>query len=70
MECEYQIKEVGVPENYIGGNMELRKNGKMSWSSKTYIKNVSGRIEKLFEKWIKCWYSPMVEDYCPELIRY
>jgi len=67
MEYEYQLKGVGVPEYYLGGDMEFSKDGKMSWSAKTYIKNISERIEKLFEICLKSWDSPMVADYRPEL---
>ncbi len=53
VEFEYQLKGVGVPEYYLEGDMELGKDGKMSWSAKTYIKNVTDRIEKLFETCLK-----------------
>ncbi len=45
MEYEYLLKWVDVPQYYLGGNMEFSKDGKISWSSKTNIKNVSDRIE-------------------------
>ncbi len=67
IEYEYQLKGVGVPEYYLGGDMELAKNGKMSWSAKTYIQNFTERIEKLMKKFLKTWKSPMTEDYCPKL---
>ncbi len=38
----------------------------MSWSARTYIKNVFERLEKLFEMCLKSYESPMVENYCPE----
>ncbi len=49
MEYEYQLKGLGLPANFLDGNMELGKNGKMSWSTKKDIKNVTSRIEKLLE---------------------
>ncbi len=67
MEYEYQLKGVGVPEYYFGGDMELGKDGNMSWSAKAYIKNVSNRIAKLFETCLRSRDSPMVEDYHSEL---
>ncbi len=47
--------------------MELGKDGKISWSAKTYIKNISERTEKLFETCLKSWDSPIIADYHPEL---
>ncbi len=47
--------------------MELRKNGKMSWSAKTYIKNVMKRVKTLMEKFLKSWESTMTEECHPEL---
>ncbi len=40
--------------------MQLGKDGKMSWSFKTYIKNASERIKKLFEMCLKLYESPMI----------
>ncbi len=48
MEYEYHFKGVGVPKYYLGGNMELGKDGKLSRSAKTYIKNVADRLDKCF----------------------
>ncbi len=47
MEYKYQLEGVQVHEHYLGGNMEWGKDWKMSWSAKSYIKNVTERIEKL-----------------------
>ncbi len=59
MEYEFQLKGVGVTEYYLGGDMELGKDEKMSWSAKTYIKKVTERIENLIEKCLKYWESLM-----------
>ncbi len=55
-----QSKGVGVTGYYLGGNMELEKDGKVSWSAKTYVKNASERIEKLFEMCLKSYDSPTI----------
>ncbi len=67
MEYENQLKGIRVPEYYLGGDMELDKDGKMSWLAKTYIKNVTEGIEKLLETCLRSWDSPIVEEYHPEL---
>ncbi len=67
MEYEYKLKGVSVTDYYLGSNMELNKDGEFPWSAKTYIKNVSEMIDKLFETCLRSWDSPMIEDYHPEL---
>ncbi len=42
---EYHLKGVDMPKYCLGGDMELGKDEKMSWSAKIYIKNISERIE-------------------------
>ncbi len=49
MNCEYQLRGIEVPESYLGGDMELAKDFKMSWSVTMLYLNVSERIQKLFE---------------------
>ncbi len=49
MKYEYNLKGVGQPEYYLGGDMKIGKDGKMSWSAKIKIKNDTERIEKLLE---------------------
>ncbi len=48
-------------------HMDLGKGSKMFRSAKIYIKNVTERIEKIFETCLRSWYSPMVKKYCPGL---
>ncbi len=47
--------------------MELGKNGKLSYSSNIYIKNVIRKIDKLMETYFQFWKSPLTGDYCPKL---
>ena len=49
MKYEYNLKGVGVPEYYLGGDMEIHEDGHMAWSAKTYIKTISEKIARLLE---------------------
>jgi hypothetical protein len=62
------LKGVGIPEYYNGADVELNdKTKKWSMFAKTYIKNVTERIEGLLEIKLKCYGSPMITDDHPEL---
>ncbi len=65
MAYEFQLKGVDVPEYYLGSNMELGKDGEMSWSAKSYINNVSDKIDELFETCHKSWDSSMAAKLPP-----
>ena len=62
LEAIYILKGVGEPEFYLGGNVSKAKiNGKIRTvlSAKTYIKNCSEKIEKLFSTKLRLYGSPM-----------
>jgi hypothetical protein len=69
----YKLKSVGIPEYYLGGNIEFLgeawKNQELglALSSKTYIQNVIPRFEGLFGKEFKAIKTPMSEGYYPEV---
>ncbi len=44
LENDYHLQRVGVFEYYLEEDTELVKNGKMSWSAKICIKNITERI--------------------------
>ena len=73
LEKRYTLKGTGVPEYYLGGNIEeiewagAPNNKTLAWSAKTYITNVTERIEKLYGKELKNYQSPMESTYKPEL---
>ncbi len=46
MQYEYNFEELGIPEYCLGYEIEIGKDGNMTWSAETYIKNVTDRIEK------------------------
>jgi hypothetical protein len=62
LEKTYMLKSVGIPEYYLGGNVEnvefLRESWKnqglgLALSAKTYIQNVMPKFEGLFGKEFK-----------------
>ena len=55
MQYEYNLKGVGVPESYLGGDMEIHEDGHMAWSPSTYIKTITERIERLLESSLRSW---------------
>jgi hypothetical protein len=67
LKFEYEMKGVGAPEYYLGGNVDIGTDGSMYWSAKTYIKNVCDRIEKLFEITLKSYGSPLEDNFHPEI---
>ena len=69
----YILKGVGIPEYYLGGDVEIldqhwkSDNVGLALSAKTYVKNVIPKFETLFEETFKTFKTPMAEDYHPEL---
>jgi len=64
----YELKGVGTPEYYSGADVEQDKDtGYWKMSAKTYIKNVTDKIEKLLEVKLKNYGSPMEVGDHPEL---
>ncbi len=43
--------------------MEMGMNGKLAWSTKTNVKNVTNRIEKVLKNKLWSWDSQLAEDY-------
>ena len=72
LEKIYLLKNVGILEYYLGGNVEfLGESWKnqglgLALSAKTYILNVIPKFEHLFEKLFKSIKTPMSEGYRPE----
>jgi hypothetical protein len=72
LENTYMLKSVGIPEYYLGGNVEFlgeawNKQGLgLALSAKTYIQNVIPKFEGLFGKEFKPIKTPMGEGYHPE----
>ena len=70
LEETYQLKGVGEPSYYLGGDMKKVKVKNMHlWSmcAKTYIVRVCEKIEKLMEWTLRSYMSPENPDYHPEL---
>jgi hypothetical protein len=67
----YPLKGVGVPEYYLGGDMFQQRddsgNTFLATSAKTYIKNVTDKIEKLLDVTLKGYETPMDPKYHPEI---
>jgi len=69
----YILKNVGILEYYLGGNVEfLRDSWKnqglgLAISARTYIQNVIPKFENLFGKELKPIKTPMSEGYHPEI---
>ena len=70
---QYTLKGVGIPEYYLGGNVEYldehwTKDGiNIAFSARTYINNVIPKFEKLIGKEFKNVKTPMAENCHPEL---
>ena len=64
---KYKLSGVGVPEYYNGADISFDDNGYAQMSAKTYIKNITERIEKLLECTLKNYGSPMDPGDHPEL---
>jgi hypothetical protein len=73
LEKTYMLKSVGIPEYYLGGNVEFlgeawKNQGLvLVLSAKTYIQNVIPKFEGLFGKKFKPIKTPMSEGYHPEV---
>ena len=74
LQKHYILKGVGVPEYYLGGNVEEIQN--RSWnergictalSAKTYIESSTKKLEDLVGKQFPKHVTPMLEGYHPEL---
>ena len=66
----YKLKGVGIPEYYLGADIEeVRVDGKkyIATSAKTYIKRTLERIIELNEWQLRNYNSPADPDYHPEL---
>lgn len=70
---DYALKSVGVPEYFLGGDIEeldpsWHKEGiKTSLSAKTYAHNIVEKFEKLFQSEFRKYKTPMSEEYHPEI---
>ena len=68
----YTMKGVGIPEYYLGGDVEnldehwSKENISLAFSGQTYIKNVIPRFEAMFHQTFKPVKTPMAEDFHPE----
>ena len=73
LEKMFPLKGTGVPEYYLGGDIEqiewpLAESGKTTaLSCRTYITQIAAKIEKLFEKELRHYGSPMDPNYRPEV---
>jgi hypothetical protein len=65
LEKTYMLKSVGIPEYYLGGNVEFlgeawKNHGLgLALSAKTYTQNVISKFEGLFGKEFKAIKTPM-----------
>jgi hypothetical protein len=73
LEKIYLLRNIGISEYFLGGNVELLGD---SWnnqglglaiSARTYIQNVIPKFESLFGKELKPIKTPMCEGYHPEV---
>ena len=70
---QYTLKGVGIPEYYLGGNVEYldehwSKEGiNIAFSARTYINNIIPKFEKLVGREFKSVKTPMAENCHPEL---
>jgi hypothetical protein len=73
LEKTYMLKSVGIPEYYLGGNLEFLgeawKNQGLGLAllAKIYIQNIIPKFEGLFGKEFKPIKTPMSEGYHPEV---
>jgi hypothetical protein len=73
LENTFVLKSVGIPEYYLGGNVEFlgetwKNQGLgLALSAKTYIQNVIPKFEGLFGKELNSIMTPMSEGYHPEI---
>jgi hypothetical protein len=75
LEKTHMLKSVGIPEYYLGGNVEFSGGGEawknqglgLALSAKTYIQNIIPIFEVLFGKEFKPIKKSMSEGYHPEV---
>ena len=73
IEETYDLKGVGPPEYYLGGNVEemdehwTKKGIRWSLNASTYIEGIIPKMEKLVGDVLSKYSSPMAESYHPEL---
>jgi hypothetical protein len=73
LEKTYMLESVGIPEYYLGGNVEFlgeawKNQGLvLAFSENTYIQNIIPKFEGLFGKEFKSIKTPMSEGYHPEV---
>ena len=73
MKETYDLKGVGPPEYYLGGNVEdmdehwTKKNIRWSLNASTYVSGIIPKLEKLMGETFAKYSSPMSESYHPEL---
>jgi hypothetical protein len=73
LEKTYMLKGVGIPEYYLGGNVEFlgeawKNQGLgLALSAKTYIQNVIPKLEGHFGNEFKPIKTPMSEGYYPDV---
>jgi len=69
----YTLKGVGVPEYYLGGNVEQlgehwnKYEVSTALSASTYIENMVPKFEKMFDMQLRTYKTPMAEQAHPEL---
>ena len=70
---QYVLKGVGIPEYYLGGNVDMldehwtQENVGMALSARTYIENVIPKFETLLGGEFKAHNTPMDENLHPEM---
>ncbi len=64
----FELKGVGQPEYYSGADLRYNENQKCwEWMSRTYINNVTNKIEKCFDTTLRTYGSPLDENDHPEM---
>ena len=72
LKLDYSLKSVGVPEYFLGGNVEeldpsWHKDGiKTALSASTYAANIVEKFERIFNTEFRKQRTPMHEEYHPE----
>ncbi len=70
---DYVLKGIGAPEYYLGGNIDYLDSAwthdgvKHALSARTYIENVTAKMETLFGHELRIFKTPMDHEYHPEL---
>ena len=69
---EFDLKNVGPPDCYLGGNIEhldehwTKENIGLGFSGRTHIENLIPKFEGLFNTAFKSFKTPMGADHHPE----